>query len=225
MKILVIENDKKLANSIKRSLEESKFEIGMASDGESGLQMSVQGSYNLVVLDAELPKRDGFGVVKELRARKLTVPVLMLSEKSSLDDIVSGLNLGCDDYMTKPFAYAELVARVRAILRRCEQDRGAEIRFADLRLDPVTHKVWRNDKRLDLTAKEYALLEFFMCNPNHVLTRTTIAENVWADETLEPFSNIIDVYINYLRKKLGTGRGKALIHTVRGLGYIFKEEI
>lgn len=225
MKILVIENDKKLANSIKRSLEESKFEIGMASDGESGLQMSVQGSYNLVVLDAELPKRDGFGVVKELRARKLTVPVLMLSEKSSLDDIVSGLNLGCDDYMTKPFAYAELVARVRAILRRCEQDRGAEIRFADLRLDPVTHKVWRNDKRLDLTAKEYALLEFFMCNPNHVLTRTTIAENVWADERLEPFSNIIDVYINYLRKKLGTGRGKTLIHTVRGLGYIFKEEI
>lgn len=225
MKILVIENDKKLANSIKRSLEESKFEIGMASDGESGLQMSVQGSYNLVVLDAELPKRDGFGVVKELRARKLTVPVLMLSEKSSLDDIVSGLNLGCDDYMTKPFAYAELVARVRAILRRCEQERGAEIRFADLRLDPVTHKVWRNDKRLDLTAKEYGLLEFFMCNPNHVLTRTTIAENVWADERLEPFSNIIDVYINYLRKKLGTGRGKALIHTVRGLGYIFKEEI
>jgi DNA-binding response OmpR family regulator len=225
MKILIIENDKKLANSIKRSLEESKFEIDRASDGESGLQMSVQGSYNLVVLDAELPKRDGFGVVKELRARKLKVPVLMLSEKSSLDDIVSALNSGCDDYMTKPFAYAELVARVRAILRRCEQERGAEIRFADLRLDPVTHKVWRNDKQLDLTAKEYALLEFFMCNPNHVLTRTTIAENVWVDETLEPFSNIIDVYINYLRKKLGTDRGKALIHTVRGLGYIFKEEI
>ena len=196
----------------------------MASDGESGVQMMMQGSYNLVVLDAELPKRDGLSIVKELRARKIMVPILMLSEKSSLDDIVTGLNAGCDDYMTKPFAFAELVARVKAIIRRCESDRGAEIRFADVRLDPVTRKVWRKDKQIDLTAKEYALLEYFARNPNQVLTRTTIAENVWPDETFDIFTNIIDVYINYVRKKLGRDGGKNLIHTVRGLGYIFKEE-
>ncbi|HVO65510.1 MAG TPA: response regulator transcription factor [Syntrophales bacterium] len=141
-----------------------------------------------------------------------------------MDDIVTGLNAGCDDYMTKPFAFAELVARVKAIIRRCESDRGAEIRFADVRLDPVTRKVWRKDKQIDLTAKEYALLEYFARNPNQVLTRTTIAENVWPDETFDIFTNIIDVYINYVRKKLGRDGGKNLIHTVRGLGYIFKEE-
>jgi len=224
MKILVIVNDKKLSSLIKRSLEESKFEVDMASDGESGIQMMIQGSYNLVVLDAEHPKRDGFSIVKELRARKIMVPVLMLSENSSLDDIVSALNAGCDDYITKPFAFAELASRVNAIIRRCERDKGAEIRFADVRLDPVAHKVWRNDKQIDLTAKEYELLEFFMRNPNQVVTRTTISENVWEDFKFDRFTNIVDVYINYLRKKLGREGGKNLIHTVRGLGYIFKEE-
>ncbi len=224
MKILVIENDKKLSKLINRGLEESMFEVDVASDGESGLQMLLAVSYNLVVLGAELPKRDGFSIVKELRARKITVPVLMLSEKSSLNDIVSGLNSGCDDYMTKPFAFVELLARVKAILRRCESDRGAEIRYADMRLDPVTHKVWRSDKQIDLTAKEYALLEFFIRNPNQVLTRATIAENVWADETFDVFTNIIDVYVNYLRKKVDRDFDKKLIHSVRGMGYIFKEE-
>jgi len=153
----------------------------------------------------------------------MMVPVLMLTAKDSLDDIVSGLNSGSDDYLTKPFAFAELLARVRALLRRTELERGAEIRFADLRLDPVTHKVWRKDKEIDLTAKEYALLEFFMRNPNQVLTRTTIAENVW-DYVFDSFTNIIDVYVNYLRKKVDREADKKLIHTVRGLGYILKEE-
>jgi len=170
-----------------------------------------------------LPKRDGMSVVKELRSKKMMVPVLMLTAKDSLDDIVSGLNSGSDDYLTKPFAFAELLARVRALLRRTELERGAEIRFADLRLDPVTHKVWRKDKEIDLTAKEYALLEFFMRNPNQVLTRTTIAENVW-DYVFDSFTNIIDVYVNYLRKKVDREADKKLIHTVRGLGYILKEE-
>ncbi|MRR34157.1 response regulator transcription factor, partial [bacterium] len=134
-----------------------------------------------------------------------------------------GLNSGSDDYLTKPFAFAELLARVRALLRRSEQERGAEIRFADLRLDPVTHKVWRKDKEIDLTAKEYSLLEFFMRNPNQVLTRTTIAENVW-DYIFDSFTNIIDVYVNYLRKKIDRESDKKLIHTVRGVGYILKEE-
>ncbi|HET6418962.1 MAG TPA: response regulator transcription factor [Geobacteraceae bacterium] len=223
MRILVIEDEKKVANFIKRGLEEEKFEVDTANDGESGMQMAVDNSYNLIVLDVILPKRDGMSVVKELRARKIMVPVLMLTAKDSLDDIVAGLNSGSDDYLTKPFAFAELLARVRALLRRTELDRGAEIRFADLRLDPVTHKVWRRDKEIDLTAKEYALLEFFIRNPNQVLTRTTIAENVW-DYVFDSFTNIIDVYVNYLRKKVDRDADKKLIHTVRGLGYILKEE-
>ncbi len=223
MRILVIEDEKKVANFIKRGLEEEKFEVDTANDGESGMQMAVDNSYNLIVLDVILPKRDGMSVVKELRARKIMVPVLMLTAKDSLDDIVAGLNSGSDDYLTKPFAFAELLARVRALLRRTELDRGAEIRFADLRLDPVTHKVWRKDKEIDLTAKEYALLEFFIRNPNQVLTRTTIAENVW-DYVFDSFTNIIDVYVNYLRKKVDRDADKKLIHTVRGLGYILKEE-
>jgi heavy metal response regulator len=223
MKILVIEDEKKVANFIKRGLEEEKFEVDTANDGETGMQMAVENSYNLIVLDVILPKRDGMSVVKELRARKIMVPVLMLTAKDSLDDIVAGLNSGSDDYLTKPFAFAELLARVRALLRRTELDRGAEIRFADLRLDPVTHKVWRKDKEIDLTAKEYALLEFFIRNPNQVLTRTTIAENVW-DYVFDSFTNIIDVYVNYLRKKVDRDADKKLIHTVRGLGYILKEE-
>jgi heavy metal response regulator len=223
MKILVIEDEKKVANFIKRGLEEEKYEVDTANDGETGLHMAADGSYGLVVLDVMLPKRDGMSVVKELRSKKVMVPVLMLTAKDSLDDIVTGLNSGSDDYLTKPFAFAELLARVRALLRRTELERGAEIRFADLRLDPVTHKVWRKDKEIDLTAKEYALLEFFMRNPNQVLTRTTIAENVW-DYVFDSFTNIIDVYVNYLRKKVDRDADKKLIHTVRGLGYILKEE-
>ncbi len=223
MKILIVEDDKKVASSIKRGLEEVKYEVDTAIDGESGLQMAVQGSYSLIVLDAVLPKRDGISVVKELRTRKNMVPVLMLNAKNSVEDLVAGLNAGCDDYLTKPFAFAEFLARVRAILRRSELERGAEIFFADLRLDPVTHKVWRNDKQIDLTAREYALLEFFMRHPNQVVTRATIAENVWHDFVFDRFTNIIDVYMNYLRKKVDRDSEKKLIHTVRGLGYIFKE--
>lgn len=223
MKILVVEDEKKVANFIKRGLEEEKYEVDTANDGETGLHMAVDGSYGLVILDVMLPKRDGMSIVKELRSKKVMVPVLMLTAKDSLDDIIAGLNSGSDDYLTKPFAFAELLARVRALLRRTELERGAEIRFADLRLDPVTHKVWRKDKEIDLTAKEYALLEFFMRNPNQVLTRTTIAENVW-DYVFDSFTNIIDVYVNYLRKKVDRDAEKKLIHTVRGLGYILKEE-
>ena len=223
MKILVVEDEKKVASFIKRGLEEEKFEVNTAFDGEDGLQLALEGAYNLIILDVVLPKRDGLSVVKELRARKLMTPVLMLTAKDSLEDIVAGLNSGSDDYLSKPFAFAELLARVRALLRRSELERGAEIRFADLRLDPVTHKVWRKDKEIDLTAKEYGLLEFFMRNPNQVLTRTTIAEHVW-DYVFDSFTNIIDVYVNYLRKKVDRDSDTKLIHTVRGVGYILKEE-
>lgn len=223
MKILVVEDEKKVASFIKRGLEEEKYEVDVTYDGEEGLQKSLDGSYSLIILDVMLPKKDGLAVVKELRMRKLLTPVLMLTAKDTVEDIVAGLNSGSDDYLAKPFAFAELLARVRALLRRSEQERGAEIRFADLRLDPVTHKVWRKDKEIDLTAKEYSLLEFFMRNPNQVLTRTTIAENVW-DYIFDSFTNIIDVYVNYLRKKIDRDADKKLIHTVRGVGYILKEE-
>jgi DNA-binding response OmpR family regulator len=224
MKILVVEDEKKVANLIKRGLEDAKFEVDIAKDGEDGLQMALEGSYRLVILDLMLPKRDGLSVIKELRARKMTIPVLMLTARHAPEDIVAGLNSGSDDYLAKPFAFAELLARVGALLRRTEQERGAEIRFADLRLDPVTHKVWRKDKELDLTSKEYGLLEFFMRNPNQAVTRTTIAENVWEGHVFDSFTNIIDVYINYLRRKVDRDADKKLIHTVRGVGYILKED-
>ncbi|HEX8960050.1 MAG TPA: response regulator transcription factor [Geobacteraceae bacterium] len=223
MKILVVEDEKKVASFIKRGLEEEKYEVDTALDGEEGLKIALDNHYDLIVLDWMLPKKDGLAVVKELRERKTATPVLMLTAKDSLEDIIAGLDSGSDDYLTKPFAFAELLARVRALLRRSEMDKGAELRFADLRLDPVTHKVWRKDKEIDLTAKEYGLLEYFMRNPNQVLTRTMIADHVW-DYTFDTFTNIIDVYVNYLRKKIDRDADKKLIHTVRGVGYIFKEE-
>ncbi len=223
MKILVVEDEKKVASFIKRGLEEEKYEVDTALDGEEGFKMALESRYDLIVLDWMLPKKDGLAVVKELREKKTSTPVLMLTAKDSLEDIIAGLDSGSDDYLTKPFAFAELLARVRALLRRSEMDKGAELRFADLRLDPVTHKVWRKDKEIDLTAKEYGLLEYFMRNPNQVLTRTMIADHVW-DYTFDTFTNIIDVYVNYLRKKIDRDADKKLIHTVRGVGYIFKEE-
>jgi heavy metal response regulator len=223
MRILVVEDEKKVSSFIKRGLEEEKYEVDTAGDGEEGLKMALGKSYDLIVLDWMLPKKDGLAVVKDLREKKTLTPVLMLTAKDSLEDIIAGLDSGSDDYLTKPFAFAELLARVRALLRRSEMDKGAELRYGDLRLDPVSHKVWRKDKEIDLTAKEYGLLEYFMRNANQVLTRTMIADHVW-DYTFDTFTNIIDVYVNYLRKKIDRGADKKLIHTVRGVGYIFKEE-
>ncbi|HEY5974539.1 MAG TPA: response regulator transcription factor [Geobacteraceae bacterium] len=223
MRILVVEDEKKVSSFIKRGLEEEKYEVEVANDGEEGLTMATGKPFDLIILDWMLPKRDGVSVLKELRERRNDTPVLMLTAKDTVEDIVTGLETGSDDYLTKPFAFAELLARVKALIRRSEMDRGAELHFADLRIDPVTHKVWRADKEIDLTAKEYALLEYFMRNPNQVLTRTMIADHVW-DYTFDSFTNIIDVYVNYLRKKIDRDAPKKLIHTVRGVGYILKEE-
>jgi len=222
-KILVVEDEKKVASFIKRGLEEEGFEVDVASDGEEGLYMAEANTYDLVLMDLMLPKIDGLSVVREMRGRGIQTPVLCLTAKDAVEDIVSGLDSGSDDYLTKPFAFAELLARVRALLRRGAQDRGAELTFADLRLDPVSHKVWRSEKEIELTAKEYALLEYFMRNPNQTLTRTMIAEHVW-DYTFDSFTNIIDVYVNYLRKKIDRDFDKKLIHTVRGIGYVLKED-
>ena len=223
MKILVVEDEKKVASFIKRGLEEEGYAVDVAYDGDEGLKMGEEDSYDLILMDLMLPKKDGLEVIGDLRRKDIRTPVLCLTAKDKVDDIVSGLDSGSDDYLTKPFAFAELLARVRALIRRGTTERGAEITFADLRLDPVAHKVWRADKEIDLTTKEYALLEYMMRNPNQTLTRSMIAEQVW-DYTFDSFTNIIDVYVNYLRKKIDRGFDKKLIHTVRGVGYVLKEE-
>ncbi len=222
MRILVVEDEKKVASFIKRGLEEEEFSVEVAYDGEEGIYMAENTAYDLILMDVMLPKKDGLTAIQELRTKKVKTPILCLTARDTVEDIVSGLDIGSDDYLTKPFAFAELVARVRALIRRGTQDRGAELFFADMRLDPVTHKVWREGKEIDLTAKEYALLEYFMRTPNQVLTRTMIAEHVW-DYTFDSFTNIIDVYVNYLRKKIDRDFDKKLIHTVRGVGYVMKE--
>ena len=223
MRILVVEDEKKVASFIKRGLEEEQYEVRTASDGEEGFKLALEKTFDLIVLDWMLPKMNGLDLLKDLRGKNIMTPVLMLTAKDSVEDIVAGLDSGSDDYLTKPFAFAELLARVRALVRRSESDRGAEIVFADVRLDPVTHKVWRTGQEIDLTGKEYALLEYFMRNPTQVLTRTMIAEHCW-DYTFESFTNIIDVYVNYLRKKIDREGDMKLIHTVRGVGYVFKED-
>ena len=222
MTILVVEDEKKVAQFIKRGLEEEEFTVDVAYDGEEGVIKAESTPYDLILMDIMMPKKDGLTAIKEIREKDIQTPILCLTAKDTVDDIVNGLYTGSDGYLTKPFAFAELVARIRALIRRGREDRGAEIIYADLRLDPVEHKVWRDNKEIDLTAKEYGLLEYFMRNPEQVLTRTMIAENVW-DYTFDSFTNIIDVYVNYLRKKIDQDYDKKLINTVRGVGYILKE--
>lgn len=222
MKILIVEDEKKIASFIKRGLEEDSCQVTLSHDGADGLKRAVSGEFDLVILDCMLPKKDGLTVLHELREAGNRIPVLMLTAKAETSDLVSGLDAGADDYLVKPFAFAELQARVRALIRRSEQDRGAEIRFADLRLDPVNHKVWRGQTEIVLTSKEYNLLAYMVRNAGNVLTRANIADNCW-EYPFETFTNIIDVYINYLRKKVDGKFPKKLIHTVRGQGYILKE--
>lgn len=223
MRVLVVEDEIKVANFIQRGLEGEGYDVDMANDGETGVAKAEQESYDLILMDIMLPKLDGLGAIRQIRDKGIKTPVLCLTAKDTVDDIVAGLDTGSDDYLTKPFAFSELLARVRALTRRSTDDRGAEITYADLRLDPVAHKVWRAGEEIDLTSKEYALLEYLMRNAEQTLTRTMIAEHVW-DYTFDSFTNIIDVYVNYLRKKVDKDYAKKLIHTVRGVGYVLKEE-
>lgn len=222
MKVLIVEDEKKVASFIKRGLADDNYDVTVSHDGEDGLKQALTGDFNLIVLDVSLPKKDGIVVVNELRAAGSRVPVLMLTARDAIEDVVAGLDAGSDDYLKKPFVFAELQARVRALIRRGGFDRGAEIRFADLRLDPVSHHVWRGQTAITLTAKEYALLAYMVRNAGTVLSRANIADNCW-EYPFETFTNIIDVYINYLRKKVDGRFPIKLIHTVRGQGYILKE--
>ena len=222
MTILVVEDDEKIANHIKRGLEGDEYKVEVVHDGKKGLELALDRTYGLIILDVMLTKKDGVTLLRELREKKNFTPVLIVSGKTEVEDIVAGLDAGADDYITKPFAFAELLARVKALQRRTERERGAKIYFSDLCLDPVTHKVWQNEKELALTAKEYEFLEYFMRNPNQVLTWDMITDEVWGGE-INKFTNIIAVYVNYLRKKIHHGDTRTLIHTVRGVGYLLKE--
>jgi heavy metal response regulator len=223
MHILVVEDETKVASFIKRGLEAANYSVDVEYDGETGLKRILEANYDLVILDVMLPKLDGLSLMKQLRQRQVKAPVLLLTARVTTADKVLGLDLGADDYLTKPFAFEELLARVRALLRRGATALPAILAVADLRLDPATREVRRGDKRIDLTPKEYALLEFFLRRRDQVLSRAMIAQHVWG-VNYDTFTNVIDVYVNYLRKKIDGDFDLKLIHTVRGVGYVLREE-
>jgi heavy metal response regulator len=222
LRILIVEDDKKVAGFIKKGLEEETYAVDVAVDGEEGLYHAEQDQYDLVILDLMLPKMDGLQVMTRLRKAKIQTPILLLTAKDSVEDKVTGLNQGADDYLTKPFAFSELLARVRVLLRRGKAEAKTVLQVGNLALDLVSHKVQRDGREIDLTGKEYSLLEYFMRNQGKVLTRTMIAEHVW-DYNFDTFTNVIDVYINHLRKKIDKGHSQKLLHTLRGVGYVMRE--
>jgi len=222
MRILVVEDERKVASFIRQGLEEEGHTVEVATDGAAALDLMVAGPpYDLVVLDLMLPKRDGFEVLRLARAKHVETPVLVLTARDGVSDKVMGLDLGADDYLTKPFAFEEFLARVRALLRRRSGSRAPVLRLADLTLDPSTRDVTRGQRKVGLTAREYALLEYFMRNVGRVLTRPMIAEHVWGLD-FDPESNIIDVYVGYLRRKIDADGERRLLHTMRGAGYVMR---
>lgn len=221
MHVLLIEDERKVASFIQRGLEAEHYSVDVEYDGEAGFTRLCDGNYDVVILDVNLPKRDGLIVLRDIRAHQLKVPVLLLTARDTIADKVTGLDQGADDYLTKPFAFEELLARVRVLLRRGTPTSIPFLTVADLRLDPATREVTRAGKRLDLTAKEFALLEFFLRHPGRVLSRALIAQHVWGVD-FDTFTNVIDVYVNYVRKKIDSDFEPKLLHTVRGAGYVLK---
>ncbi len=222
MRILIIEDEKKVAAFVKKGLEEETYAVDIAHDGEEGLHLAETNQYDLIILDLMLPKVNGLEVLTQLRNKRINTPILLLTAKDSVEDKVTGLNKGADDYLTKPFAFSELLARIRSLLRRGQSETQTVLKVADLTLDLLSHKVRRNGEEIELTGKEYSLLEYFMRNAGKVLTRTMIAEHVW-DYNFDTFTNVIDVYVNHLRKKIDKNHEKKLLHTLRGVGYVMKE--
>jgi two-component system response regulator MprA len=223
-KILIIEDSAEVVSLLERVLGEQGYDVTAAMDGESGLARALEQLPDLVILDLGLPGRDGIQVAIELRRRGLTAPVLMLTARGAVADRVSGLEAGADDYLGKPFDAEELLARVRALLRRSAlRARAAELKVGDVVLDPLTREVWRDGRQLSLTPREFALLEYLMRNPGRTLTRAAIVAQVWKHGPEDPdATNVVDVYMAYLRKKLEAEGGPSMIRTIRGVGYVFR---
>ncbi len=221
MRILLVEDDSRVASFIRRGLREEHYTVDVAPDGEQALFLAQTGEYDLIILDLMLPKRSGLDVLKSLRSDGLTVPILILTAKDKLKDKVTGLNAGADDYLTKPFGFEELLARITTLSRRRGDMIPTNLRIADLELDTLRHRVTRGSKPLVLTNREYALLEFLMRHPNQLVTRTMLAEHVW-EHDFDPLSNVIDVHIARLRRKIDHEYPAKLLHTVRGSGYILQ---
>ena len=223
MRILLVEDEARVAGFIAKGLREQAYAVDIASDGEQALYQAAVNQYDIVILDVMLPVKDGHTVCRELRASGFRTPILMLTARGAVDDRVEGLDSGADDYLAKPFDFKELLARLRALLRRPAGLRPQLARVADLTLNTASHAVTRARKPVNLTAKEYALIEFLVLNQDRVVGREQIGQHVW-DENFDPLSNVIDVYIKRLRAKLDTGIGRRLIHTRRGEGYILSAD-
>jgi DNA-binding response OmpR family regulator len=223
VRILVVEDEKKVARFIEQALMEERHTVDVCHDGEQGLVMASNQHYDLLVVDVMLPKMNGLDLTRSYRSARGLTPILMLTAKTATEDKVAGLDSGADDYLTKPFAVAELLARVRSLLRRGSTEKSTTLKVADLELDIVSHKARRAGKNIDLTAKEYSLLEYLLRNKERVLSRSVIAEHIW-DYHFDTGTNLIDVYINHLRNKIDSGYSRKLLHTVRGVGYVIREE-
>lgn len=218
MRILVVEDDGPLAGFVRKGLEAEHYAVDVAGDGEHARMLALDYEYDLVVLDLHLPKLDGIGVLKAIRPLKPDMPVLVLTARSRVEDRVQALDAGADDCLNKPFSFTELSARIRALLRRGHTTAESVLKLGDLALDRIERRVERNGKRIELTSKEFALLEYLMRNAGRRITRSMIIEHVW-NISFDTATNVVDVYINYLRKKVDEGFGPKLIHTVRGVGY------
>ena len=223
MRILIIEDEKKVAQFLRKGFQAESFSVDIATDGEHGSSLARSGSYDAIILDVMLPKKDGITVLKEIRQSKVLSPVLMLTVKSDLEDRVKGLNLGADDYVAKPFAFSEVLARVRVIIRRKSADlQASQLSISDLRMDLLTRHVERGGNEISLTNKEFELLEYLLRNKGRVLSRIILTEHIW-DINFDSETNIVDVVINRLRRKIDDGYPTKLIHTVRGVGYVLRE--
>jgi DNA-binding response OmpR family regulator len=218
MRVLLIEDDRKAAKLLSKGLQEEGFVVDVAATGEAGEEQAFVNEYDVIVLDWLLPGKDGLAVCQALRARDVTTPILMLTARHSLADRVSGLSTGADDYLTKPFAFAELLARIRALLRRARVARPPVLRVTDLTLDPANRRVTRGGVKIGLTSKEYTILEVLMQNAGETVSRTRLVERVW-DEASEVLDNLVDVHVSHLRKKIDREPGSSLIQTIRGFGY------
>ncbi len=223
MRILVIEDERKVANFIKNGLEEERYIVETASDGEEGLDLALNNEFDAIVLDVMLPKKDGFSVLKDIRLAGKKTPILMLTARGTTEDRVQGLDLGADDYLAKPFHFEELAARLRSILRRFSPEKSTTVSCGDITLDTVSHLAYRFGKEIELTTKEYALLEYLMRHKNRILSRSMIIQHVWK-HNFDPESNIIDVYIKRLRNKIEKDGTPRVIQSIRGVGYRVREK-